>query len=923
MRNNRQQGWIRPGLTVLIAGLLLVAAAVALLYWPGGDEDGSSEPASRAGRAEEKGSDDRETGSANEIDVEIAADSDAAAGTDREALPPSGIFLSGRVVDKETGEPVPRYSMRICRRVERGSEPWKEIVAEEVNHEDGCFFFPLGEGGRIRLWVRSAAYMTFRTTVDVPEEAGLAGEQYELYPGLAASGLVVDDFTGLPVEGAMVAHADVYGNWDMIRQFLGFDTWAAHARTDSDGRFRLTGLEGSGSLSPWLKGRWQFAAVHPDYAEGIGRGIPGAGKEIMIRLKPGFRLFGRVLDDSGEPSAGAMVTLSGDEIPLPRPVLTDQEGMYRTAPVLPGPLFIHAGPPPGASAGSFRLTEETKRIRVTDSDKEVNFGPSPDHVTWKGTVRDRTGAPMPRAAIEMAPADVSLEQKIQNRLERSVECSEAGEFLVNRLVPGAYEAEVKPSSWAHSISIGKLTFDEPGKVERDICIAGAEIRGIVVNKSSGEPIRKRGFVNCSVWETGLYRYFCSPIDEEGRFALQGLPAGSHRVSVHVTGFPMVTKEGIVLKEDQIIDDLRIELFAGGKLLIKVMGFEASPVREFDWEMGIKGGTHYFHGTQHIDPAGAWQMELEREPGEYVTSLEFKGLGTALREFEIVTGRTTTVLVLASEVAPPEANVAVSGIVTYPDGTPATGIRLLFYARDAAGRDSEERSRSATTDESGRFEAAGFWTGGWIVSALLGSGAHAEFPDLVIPPAPPAVVALDLVLPTGTLKGALRDRTTGKLLEAGGAQWWVFLTDTKTMKTVSQIQNGQTGPLFELKAVPAGEFMLLVKAKGYCDARSGPYRLREGETIDVGEILLDPGGILILEVVGRTGEPVTEYELLCNGDKVWPWHRKEDSPGKFRYPWIPPGQVTIVITAEGYVKHESSLVLEPGEPTEAKVILIPK
>ena len=923
MTQRDSRGRIAPALAVLLAGVLIVATAVFVLYWSddGTDEDrGDDEPL--VALHEKKDDRGGVPAASEERDGEsAAADDGAGEAPGRQTVPREGIFLSGRVIDRETEEPIPCYIIRMSRRAQKGIETWKEFLDERVEDEDGLFSFPLEEGGRIRLWVHTPTHRIFRTTFEVPPETGLAGEQYELDPGLTATGIVVDDFSGRPVEGALVAHVDVFDTKELIRLGLGSDLWTAHAVTDALGRFRLTGLPSGDSLSPWLDGKWRFAALHPDYAEGVGRAEPGTGMETVISLKPGFRVFGRMVDNNGDPAAGAVVTLSGDDTPMPRTAVTDSEGRYRTPPALPGPAFIHAGPHPASPLPS--LSEESRRIRIKDKDVEVNFGPSADHVTWKGTVRDRQGSPMPGTVIRITPHDVTLEQQMQHCLERGVQSSEEGRFQVGRLAPGAYVVEVEPTAWAHSISIGKMTFEKPGVTERDIRIAGAEIRGIVQEKATGEPIRSRGYVRCSLWQDRFFRSFSSPIDEQGRFALLGLPAGTYRVSATITGFPSCTVEGIIVAKDEIRDDICIEVFIGGTMQIKVMGFEGSPVRQFDLSMGIEGGTEFFFGTQHIDADGAWELEWEREPGLYMITLDFKDSGSVTREVEIIAGRTTTVLILESEVRPPEGTVLVTGMVTTPDGAPAEGIKLFFFTTGGSGLETKDRIRTAVTDASGRYEAEAFWPGTGRVNAELGEGAQADFPNLIIPSSPPPVVNLDLVISSGIMTGILRDKRTGELLAEGGAEWWAFLRDAKTQRVVCQIQGGQTGHRFEIRGVPAGDYMLLVRAYGYLESTTGPYRLGEGETLDVGEVLLDPGGILVLEVVNNAGEAVTGYELLCNGKEVYTWHRNELSPGRFRYPWLPPGPATLVISAEGYLPSESSLVLTPGEPVEAKIVLIPK
>lgn len=918
--NKKERGWI---VAAIAASLVIIIAVVSVLFQDG--DEAILLESEKVVSLPVAGSTSKKTGeSLSEISDFAALETDPLVeeSHERKALGPTGIFLSGRVTDKVSGEPVPVYGLRMCRWTSRGAEPWKEFLTRKIDDRDGRFHIPLEEGGRIRLWVRSASHQVYRTDVNVPEDAGLADQQFELDPGAVAAGIVVDDATGSPVEGALVAHADLYYSEDLVRLCLGFDTWVAHAMSDGSGRFRLSGLDEKVS-SPFLDGKWQIAAVHPDFAEGVVSCTPGSNEEVLIRLKPGYCFFGKVLDDEGNPASSAMVCVTSKDIPLPRPVLTDSEGNYRTAPVRPGLAFVSAGLPHGRKGAVHHLTEETRRLKIGKSDMEVNFGSSAEHVTWTGTVRDRDGRPMPHATITLAPSDVTLEEKIQSRLERSVESDEEGRFEIGKMAVNSYLVDVEPSSWAHDISIGKLTFEKPGVVEQDIHIAGGEIHGIVREKATKEPIAKRGYVSCSVWEDQLYRRFSCPIDEQGRFSLLGLPAGTHRIGAISTGFPRADVEGIVLGKDQILYDVQIEVFEGGKLNLRVDGFAQSEVGGFGLNLGLKGGQQYFYGTQHFDANGSWEITWDREPGVYITELDFKGIGTVVREFEIFAGRTTPVLIHMSNVKPPEGSITVSGNVTHPGGDWAEKVRLFFYSQDASGKKPHERSRSVVTDSHGLFEKGGFWPGRWAVSVHLGEGNTVDFPDLVIAHDSPPVVTLDLVLSTGVVTGTLRNAKSGKLMEKDGVSWWVFLNEAETGQVACEIQGGQTGDRFTLKGVPAGDYTLLVKAKGYRDSTTGPYSLHEGDTLDVGEISLDPGGIVILEVVSEGGESITEFELTCDGETVYSWYREEVSPGRFRYYWLPAGKVTLIITAEGYTASEIPLTLEPGVPSEERVVLSSK
>ena len=121
-------------------------------------------------------------------------------------------------------------------------------------------------------------------------------------------------------------------------------------------------------------------------------------------------------------------------------------------------------------------------------------------------------------------------------------------------------------------------------------------------------------------------------------------------------------------------------------------------------------------------------------------------------------------------------------------------------------------------------------------------------------------------------------------------------------------------------MPAGSFTVLLRARGYEDKRTDPFTVDEGASVSLGDLLLNPCGILIVELANQADEPVTGFEVKCNGAVVYPWDRKEIAPGKYRFFQLPAGPVTLTIDAKGYVAVERSFSLEAGVPQETRIVL---
>jgi len=842
------------------------------------------------------------------------------AGNIKEALEPEGAFVSGLVIDEVTKEPVPVYCIKISQWVDKGKNPWKGVVSRTIEDKEGRFKIHIADSGRLRCWVRSSNYKTYRTDLNLPETGGLTDQIFSLDPGLVANGFILDDTTGLPIEGAIVAPAHRPDTTELIQIIQGAKHWSANTTTDKHGSFRLSGLCKVTHLPPWLDGKWRIAAVHPDYAEGIGHGIPGDDKEIVIRLKRGFNIFGKAFDENNRPVTGVMILVSGNDIPMPRPVLTGADGSFRTPPLLPGKVVVYAGPPSGETELSLNFTEEIRRITIKDQDVEVNFGSLPDHVTWQGTLFDASNKPVANGVIEIEPINTEQIERLEDRFIRKVLCDEKGRFKICKLALKTYNVDVKFRTWASNVNQDPITFDKPGIIEKDIVITGATIKGVVVDKMTGKPvIGKRGRAYTSSGSQHL-RFFSCPLDEEGKFVLVGLPPGTYRISVNADDYPFKSCPGYEVKKNQILDNIRLELSSGGEAVIKLTGFLDTDPRDFKMRISRPEEDRSYMWDYHMGSSGDWERKCELETGLWIFSAQFEGLGYLEREFEIFAGKTTNLFIRRDEFTLYEGFISVVGALTLRDGTPAPDINLIFYGFNIPGLQEDQKLVQGKTDKDGRFNIPGFKPGNWISYANMKNGAHVDFPDLNIPANPPDPYLLNLVLPSGTVHGSLYDGLTGLPLSKDGPLWWIFCKDVNSSKTVSQIQGGQTGPSFTLICVPECEFQIIVNVRGFKDFKSEKFSITEGGVVDVGKLVITRCGELILEIVDETNSPVKEFKSVCNGKKLHNWLRTEVGPGKYRFFEMPLGKIDVTIKAEGFIEEEMSFFLSPGKPQEGRFVL---
>ncbi|MFH2001803.1 MAG: sigma-70 family RNA polymerase sigma factor [Planctomycetota bacterium] len=830
--------------------------------------------------------------------------------------------LAGHVKDELTGEPVTAFDLEIWDFDENGES--QRAVHETVRHESGSFEISLTKGGDYKIMVRSSRHGPSEMRVHIAKDT-IEPLLVLLDPGAVYKGRVVDDATGAPVADAIVFSASLIGvNRDAHYNVMhGFDQGYAHARTDADGCFALSGLFESRYIYPAFKGRYRLTAIHPDYAEGVTFCDPKGSAPVEIRLKTGFQIHGKVLNDEGAPVEGLMIGMIGAETPCERTVLTDANGCYTLPPTLPCRVHLTACAPPDRDEADYAFSTEKKWVDVKDRDLEVDFGTAPDQVCWTGTFKDVEGNPVPGGVVEVSPVTTDRSDTHLYNLRQRFECDDQGRFEARKLLPGTYCVRLH---WTAMYEWGNITFDEPGNVERDIQVSGGSIRGVVVDADTGQPVRLDGrYGSIMTHSDGAgFGYFTSNLDPYGRFSLEGLPPGSYRLISHIEGYPQNQfSPPFKLGKDEILRDVQVPIKPGGKLKISLAGFENEEQREFRLYMNEEGKQRMYFGSLEIGENGLFEYEVELQTGRWELFLDFVGRWKVDRAFEIFAGETTEVAVHRSELSVFHGDVAVAGTLVDSGGAPLPGARIHFWAYEVQGIAKDDRSRTARTDGEGRFKAEGFKPGRWMVSGSLVDGCDANFPDLIIPVAPADPYPCDLVMPGGVITGELLDKRTGLPFDDEGPMWWVFVNDVETGRAVSELQGGHRGSSFRLIGVPEGEYTVNVKARGYNDAATKRFFFTDGQTRDVGRIELDPCGVLDIEVRDDLTHPLDGFKIFCFNEELKTYFREELAPGKYRYFDLPLGEVVIEVKAEGYKDWKQKVVLEAGRPGEAQAVLVAK
>ena len=214
----------------------------------------------------------------------------------------------------------------------------------------------------------------------------------------------------------------------------------AGTQTDASGRYRLVRVE---------PGRYVVHFRHPHYrsfrAE-VALQAEGEKREVNAVLEPGRRISGRVLDESGAPVPGAVVTASNGERGA---ATTDDEGRFMIGGLTDQPIYCLASAPGYATALRRDVAPGTTDLEI--------------RLFRAGKISGRLeGAPLPR---QFTLRLLHLDEETRGYYpKRTVMFGDDGEFSLENLPPGTYKLEVEASGY-RALDVPELTLGAGQKLE--------------------------------------------------------------------------------------------------------------------------------------------------------------------------------------------------------------------------------------------------------------------------------------------------------------------------------------------------------------------------------------------------------------------------------------------------------------------------
>ncbi|MEW6743183.1 MAG: carboxypeptidase-like regulatory domain-containing protein [Planctomycetota bacterium] len=320
--------------------------------------------------------------------------------------------------------------------------------------------------------------------------------------------------------------------------------------------------------------------------------------------------------------------------------------------------------------------------------------------------------------------------------------------------------------------------------------------------------------------------------------------------------------------------------------------------------------------------GTYEGRFALADGSYTVTVTFPGWGSISRSCVIASGQTTNLVLSPDDKDSDGQTVIVDGSLRYPDGTSIVGARLLF--RIAGPGSMTGNFLRTTTDTQGRFRVDGLTPGLWDQPRVrLSDGSQGALASIVVPETSTGVYRLDLVMPAGKIIGWLYDGFSGDPFSEGGPEWSALLIDDDSGKTVCARVAAQMGPELRIAGVPSGRYRVRVDAYGYFPHECEPCVVDESQVRELGDLRLDPAGVLDLTIVTPAGDPVESFRVMNGSKPLGSGGRRRVSKDTYRWQPLPIGPLQLTVEADGYVSTQVTVNLPPARVTAAQVILSPR
>ena len=558
--------------------------------------------------------------------------------------------IPGRVVDTSSGLPIDSAAI------------WLQDSPGFNAHSSptGAFDLNTRPAERTRrLQVTAGGYLSETTDVAHSGSSMPAEVRIGLTPSVPIRGLVTDD-TGRPV-----ARAKIWAEPRGAGAIPSFSPDAGPATSADDGSFRVEHVE--------YDQTYRLTAQAPGYASAVldlAPVEPGlALEQVEIVLHRGRRAAGAVVDDKGNPVAGAHVALLW---PL------DQS--------------------------DFRSSFDPPAIAATTNDQGAFVFPATAPGEYEMRVTHPEYAARPPAQVEVPAGESDFDfgdlTLVAGAKIHGIVTDAEGRFRFESLVPGTWSAEAKHREEGAKLEAIELASGEMREIE--LILGTPDQLTVIVTTALGEPVADAEVQVQAEGEAFPGGY--------------GRTDGSGRTEVDISPGPaVVSVEHEKLRDEsrQVqltpgANELRVELHPGAEISGSVRSYDGAPlalatveaVTEFSFD------TDFHQANTVSDEGGAFRI-TGLEPGRYILTARAPGYadGGPDEPVEIDSNPIDGLEIVL------EPGASIVGAVTGLTPSEVSQVNIRVWRNS--------RLRTATPDAEGNFSVEGVAAGTWRVVATKG------------------------------------------------------------------------------------------------------------------------------------------------------------------------------------------------------------
>jgi hypothetical protein len=414
----------------------------------------------------------------------------------------AGYTLSGRVLSKDSQEPVPEALVTLSPAQDFSFKDANMVIEETVVYSKAQGLFRAGDlaAGTYRVSVEAPGHSSKDTEVTIPRQEPLS---IELNDTCHLEGQVVD------AAGAPVPDAKIWTDG------LGDSEDDDAARTDDQGRFSLEVDEGTYHLGASADGQ---TGLHQGAVTVVRGGLVDG---LVIHLGPSGRVSGKVFTQSTQaPINQAEIALRIPGEPWIKSALSDTQGLFHLDALLPGTYTLSV-----YLEGEQLLTRDGLRVEA-GQELSVELPVVPE-ASVEGHLTDGLGRPAQDAFVSAQRLDGTAAEKQRH----AASSDEQGRYSVTGLSPGRYQLEARWNSSSKPIS-RELTVKEGEKAQADFTFPDApgEVQGTVQRASGGLP---QGSVVIAATAGDSSMIQMASMDEEGHFSFKLMP-GTYTLKAEYT-----------------------------------------------------------------------------------------------------------------------------------------------------------------------------------------------------------------------------------------------------------------------------------------------------------------------------------------------------------------------------------------------------